>query len=271
MGAVKPEVVFHLAAESQVRRAAENRELTLQTNYRSAKYLLESAFRHSPDLLALVVSSSILVYPQTLTPPFREEMLSAPGEDDRAASVFASQPYALSVALIDQAARNSGLPVSVCRLTNVYGPGDFNSQRTVPLLFRAIIRNSPLELRLSAGQLAGVRDFLYIDDAVGSYLRLGAKTPELPGQAFNFGTDQPITLTGLIKLLFAGAGLTMENSQVSYSAVRTEGATPSYFADWSKAKNLLGWEPKIALQEGLQRTFLWYQEFFKRHPEALPS
>jgi nucleoside-diphosphate-sugar epimerase len=104
-----------------------------------------------------------------------------------------------------------------------------------------------------------LRDFLYVDDLV-DVLVLAASSEKAYGQLFNVGTGIPVdfrTLGDTIVRL-AGSG---RCEFVPFSEERKQLEPGHYYADIGKIKNLLGWQPKISLDEGLQRTLEYYHNY----------
>ena len=108
-----------------------------------------------------------------------------------------------------------------------------------------------------------LRDFTYVDDAVDAFL-LAAASDEANGQFYNLGGDRAISLKDLADLLVKvnGAGAYTVRP---YPADRKSIDIGDYYADFSRIKSVLGWEPKVSLQDGLARTLLFYKEHLGRY------
>jgi UDP-glucose 4-epimerase len=119
---------------------------------------------------------------------------------------------------------------------------------------RLLIEGKPFEV-WGGEQL---RDFTYADDAVDAFL-LAAASDKSNGQIFNLGGDCVISLKELADLLVQvnGSG---EYISHSYPADRKRIDIGDYYADFSRIRSALGWEPKVALREGLGRTITYYRE-----------
>ena len=150
--------------------------------------------------------------------------------------------------------------IGISRSSNVYGGGDLNFDRIVPETIKHILFDEPILIR-SNGKF--VREFFYVEDAVLAYLTLAEKISELDlkGEAFNFGTDQPITILDLVKKIKDISG--KENAEIKILDVaKTE--IKDQFLSSKKAQNILGWSPSHDLNSGLSETYLWYKEFFNK-------
>jgi CDP-glucose 4,6-dehydratase len=98
-----------------------------------------------------------------------------------------------------------------------------------------------------------------VDDAVSACLILAAalaEQPELAGEAFNFGQNQPVTVRALVDQILALCGRTDLVPEIRADA---KGEIPDQYLDSSRARRLLGWEPQYTLEEGLKGTIAWYR------------
>ena len=93
-----------------------------------------------------------------------------------------------------------GLPVAIARCGNIYGGGDLNWSRIVPGTIRSFLRGERPVIR-SDGRY--VRDYLYVKDAVGAYMRLAERLDDerIRGQAFNFSTETPLTTLEIVEAI----------------------------------------------------------------------
>lgn len=150
-----------------------------------------------------------------------------------------------------------GIRASALRLTNTYGPAmrvKDARQTFLGVWIRQLLQSEPIEV-WGGEQL---RDFTYVDDAVDGFL-LAAADPAADGEVFNLGGESAITLHDLAELLIDVAG----HGEVvvkEFPADRKRIDIGDYYADWSKIRRVLGWEPKVGLREGLQRTIAYYSE-----------
>jgi UDP-glucose 4-epimerase len=148
------------------------------------------------------------------------------------------------------------LRATALRLTNTYGPGmriKDARQTFLGIWIKNILQGAPLEV-WGGEQL---RDFTYVDDAVAALLLAGA-SPVADGQVYNVGGGPSISLSELAALLIQLAGQgTLEIKDFPPERKRID--IGDYVADWSKIQAGLGWAPKVALPEGLQRTLEYYK------------
>lgn len=147
--------------------------------------------------------------------------------------------------------REYGIPIVNIRPFNVYGPGQVGEGAIHRFVVRAL-KNEPLEIHGDGDQ---IRSWCYIDDFVDGVL-LCLEKDEAVGQAFNIGNPRgTITISMLARLIKEISGSKSEIVHVPKTYVDVELRIPSI----EKAKKLLGYEPKIDLEEGLRRTIEWYR------------
>ena len=252
LGEYEIDTVFHLAAQTIVTIANRNPVSTFETNIAGTWALME-ACRRSPSIRQVVFASSDKAYGDAQNLPYQEDM-----------PLKGSHPYDVSKACADliasSYARSFGLPVVTTRCGNFYGGGDLNWSRVIPGTIRSILRRTRPIIR-SDGQ--AVRDYFYVEDAVGAYMLLAervAEEPDLRGEAFNFSTEQRLSVLELVNQLSRLMNSTLEPDVRN---VATNEIAQQYLSA-EKARRLLGWKPLFGLETGLSKTVEWYQEFFGR-------
>lgn len=236
---------FHLAAQPLVGAALRSPVATFEANVRGTWLLLEQC-RLCPTVERVVVASSDKAYGPQVELPFHEATPLRP-----------RHPYEASKACADLVAQSFaatyGLPLAITRCANLYGGGDLHPSRLIPETIRALLEGRRPLLRSDGSPR---RDFLYIEDAVRAYLLLAERLlePGVRGEAFNFGTGQPRSVLEVVETLCRLTGRSVE-PEVQGRAVAE---IPVQFLDASKARERLGWEPQVPLEEGLRRTWEWY-------------
>ncbi len=238
--------VFHLAAQTIVPTANHSPLGTFETNIRGTWLLLEACRQH--DVQRVVVASSDKAYGPHRDLPYREDFSLQP-----------IYPYDVSKAATDLLARSYWhtwqLPVAVTRFANLYGGGDTNRSRLVPEAVAAALAGRPPVVRSDGSP---ERDFLYVEDAVAAYLAIWdalGQGRQARGEAFNAGGGRPHRVLDVVELICRLADSGVEPD------VRGSG-TPAgeidrQWVDFSKLRELTGWEPKVGLEEGLRRTIEW--------------
>jgi CDP-glucose 4,6-dehydratase len=243
--------VFHLAAQTIVGTANRSPLSTFETNVRGTYVLLEAcrAVAAAGGAIArIVVASSDKAYGSHDALPYREDLPLQP-----------TFPYDVSKACTDMVARSFattyGLPVAVTRLANVYGGGDLNWSRLVPDTCRSLIAGQPPVLRSDGSP---ERDYLHIDDAVEAYLTIAGSLDraELRGRAWNAGWGVPVSAREIVERLIDVSGRDVEPDVRGRGT--PHGEIDRQYLDSGAVRSELGWEPRVALGDGLRRTFDWY-------------
>jgi CDP-glucose 4,6-dehydratase len=245
--------VFHLAAQTIVGTAHRSPLSTFETNIRGTYTLLEACRATGvvgDPIERIVVASSDKAYGSHDDLPYRESFPLQP-----------SFPYDVSKAAADMIARSYavtyGLPTAVTRLANVYGGGDTNWSRIVPDTCRALIAGRRPVLRSDGSPL---RDYIYVEDAVGSYLAVAASLdrPEMKGRAWNAGAGRPVPVREIVDRLIAVSGQDVEPD------VQGEGTPPGeidrQYLDSTAIREELGWTPTWELDDALRATYQWYEQ-----------
>lgn len=245
---------FHLAAQAIVGVASESPLPTFDANIRGTWNLLE-ACRTSRTVERVVVASSDKAYGDQDVLPYTEDL-----------PLHGIYPYDASKACADIVARSYartyGLPIAVTRMANIYGGGDFNFSRIVPGTIRSVLLGEDPIVRSDG---TPVRDYLFVRDAVAAYLALAERIPgeRVTGQAFNFGTNAPISVLKLVELIVETAGGPVVTPRV-LSEAKLHGEIDRQFLDSSKARETLGWEATTSLRDGLAESISWYREHLDR-------
>ena len=164
-----------------------------------------------------------------------------------------SSPYSSSKAAADLLAlsyhRTYGLPVTVSRCSNNYGPYQF-LEKLIPLMISSALRDQPLPVY---GQGRNVRDWLYVEDhckAIDLILRQGRT-----GEVYNVGGHNEMRNIDIVRLICRELG--KPESLITYVEDR-KGHDLRYAVDPEKIRRELGWAPETAFQDGIKQTIRWY-------------
>jgi nucleoside-diphosphate-sugar epimerase len=177
-------------------------------------------------------------------PPMSEEDEPAP-VDDYGASKAGATLWCRAAAI------SRGLPVVTLRLFSPYGPWD-DPVRLIPSVSRAFLDGrSPL-----LASPSGERDFVYIDDVVDACL-LAASVPSAAGEIINVGSGRQATVGEVVATL---SRLIPGSPAPSWGAISPRPGPSAWVAGIVKARRILGWEPKVSLEEGLLRTVEWMRD-----------
>jgi UDP-glucuronate 4-epimerase len=258
-GVEYPEVdlVVHLAAHAKVHqlvrephRALENAIMTFN--------VLEYARQVG---LPLVFSSTREVYGDV----HRFEEYA----EEAADFAYTESPYSASKitseAFIYSYARCYGLDYLVFRFSNVYGRFDndlWRMERVLPLFMHQLARNEPITI---FGGEEKILDFTYIDDCADGIARgvYALAERRVANQTINLAFGQGNTLVRAAELIAAELGV---EPQIT-TAPSLLGEVTHYVADVRKARELLGWEPRTPLADGIPRAVTWFREWRATHPE----
>ena len=246
----KPDIVFHLAAQPIVESAYDNPRETIDVNVSGTVNILE-ACRQSDNLELLMVCSTDKAYGRSDNLPYTEETPLKGGH-----------PYDVSKSaadLITQAYfKTYGLPVSITRFSNVFGPGDTNLSRIIPGVFESILEKKEFLIR-SDGTM--VREYTYVEDIVDGCVKISRNAGVCKGEAFNFGSKNIFSVIGIIEKIEQTLGL-----KVDYKILnKAKNEIPEQYLDWSKAKEKLGWQPRTSIEEGIKNSYDWYKKLFFYH------
>lgn len=255
------EVVYHLASVVGVGTTIADPVRTIRNNVDSMLHILEVARREGSKV---VFSSSADVYGTLNKVPLEED------DDNRYAAPHVRRwVYARVKSLEEQLCfeyhRRYGLPTVVVRYFNSYGYGMdyFFPRRVIPLFVQSILEGRPLEV---VGDGRQTRSFCHVDDMVQGTI-LAAEVEDAVGQAFNIGNDEEITILGLAEKMLAIAEELGMARGLGWRCVSAEDVYGEEFEDihrrvpsLAKSRRILGYEPRVRLEEGLRRTLRAYRD-----------
>lgn len=233
------DAVVNLAARAGVRYSMENPHVYMTTNAHGSLNLLELMREFDVKKYVLASTSSLYAGQQM---PFVESLAVNTPISPYAASKKAAEVMAYSYHFL------FGIDVSVVRYFTVYGPAG-RPDMSIFRFIQWIDQGVPIEL---FGDGSQSRDFTYVDDiATGTIAALKPVGYEIINLG---GGNQPISMNTVIATL---EDLLGKKAKINYRDFH-KADLKSTWADISKANNLLGWEPKISLQEGLENSVKWY-------------
>ncbi len=245
-GKIKPlfegvDYVFHLAALARVPLSVENPALTSEVNISGTVNVFESA--KEAGVKRVVFASSSSVYGDKEELPYRETMQPDP-----------ISPYALQKWTGEKFANMFkdlyGFPVVSLRFFNVYGPRiDFDSDYSLVMgkFLKLKKAGKPLTIYGDGEQ---TRDFTYVLDVARGCIKAAESKRVEGGEVINIGSGNPISINKLADLI----------SKEKKHFDKRPGDVLHTHADIKKAKDLLGWEPKVSFKEGLENTKEWFKK-----------
>lgn len=157
--------------------------------------------------------------------------------------------------------RLHGMDVRIVRIFNTYGPRlraqeGSSYGRVIPRFIDQALADEPLTI---FGDGSQTRSFTYVDDTIEGLFRI-AFDKKAKGGFFNIGNENETTIRELAEKII---GLTKSKSEISYSPL-PEDDPKRRKPDITKARNILGWEPKTGLDEGLKKTIKWYGNYISK-------
>ena len=236
-----PDFIFHLASFGAYPLQTDCAKME-EVNIRGTRHLLESTVDLPYRVLVHTGSSSEYGFKDH---PMKESDVLAP------VSYYAITK-ATATHLCQMAAKTFHKPIVVLRPFSVYGSYE-EGERLIPTAIEAIRHKK--NIRLTPGHQR--RDFVYVDDVVGAYLKAIEHAAAIAGHVINIGTGTQSTNDEVVRTLFTVAGQTVEVEKGGFPARSWD--TSHWVADISRAARLLGWKPAYTLERGLSKTFQWFQ------------
>ena len=242
----KPDVVVNFAAESHVDRSIENPAVFLETNIMGTQVLMDACRQFGIQRYHQVSTDE--VYGDL--PLDRPDLFFT-----EKTPLHTSSPYSASKASADLLCnayhRTFGLPVTISRCSNNYGPYQF-PEKLIPLM----IANATADKALPVyGEGLNVRDWLYVEDHCAAIDLILEKGKE--GQVYNIGGHNEMRNIDIVKLILQA--LDKPESLITHVADR-KGHDQRYAIDPSFIHQELGWLPETKFADGIQSTIRWYLE-----------
>ena len=264
--------VIHLAARAGVRPSIAEPHLYTHSNITATVTLLQCVKQHLPPIQHFVYASSSSVYGDAVQASSAPHSASAARGfvesqcTDEPVSVYAATKKACEL-LVGTYSHQYELLCSGLRFFTVYGP--WGRPDMFPfLLLDSIERGLPVK---QFGDGSSSRDFTYIDDIVDGVIAVHDRRRVEAGSArqhevFNLGGSDSIRLSDFIRTVERVAGKRAQVQVVDNQA----GDVQHTFADCSKAARMVGYEPKVSVEEGMRRCYRWYKDEYEpwraQHP-----
>jgi UDP-glucose 4-epimerase len=251
------DLIFHLAAAVGVRHILQDPLAAINTNVRGTEAILGFAFKYWKRI---VVASSSEIYGKASHVPFHED-------DDRVlgSTAVGRWSYSMSKAIDEHFAfayAVKGLPVSIVRYFNSYGPrlDESGYGSVVANFIRQALRGEPITVHGDGEQ---TRCFTYISDTVTGTLLAGER-PAAIGQAFNIGNTHETRIQALAQAIKRLTRARAPIQLTPYRAYYGEGFedTRRRVPAMDKAKRLLGFQARVPLETGLRKTIAWCREHY---------
>ena len=242
----KPNIVVNFAAESHVDRSIDNPEIFLKTNILGTQVLMDACLKYGIDRYHQVSTDE--VYGDL--PLDRPDLFFT-----ESTPIHTSSPYSASKAAADLLVlayhRTYGLPVTISRCSNNYGPYHF-PEKLIPLMIVNALNEKPLPVY---GKGENVRDWLYVEDhckAIDLIIHKGTA-----GEVYNVGGHNEMANIDIVKLICKRLG--KSEDLITYVTDR-KGHDLRYAIDPTKIHTELGWLPETKFADGIEKTIKWYLE-----------
>lgn len=249
-----PDFIIHAASIASPIFYRKHPIETMDANVQGLRHLLDHALTNPPESFLFFSSSEIYGDPDPANIPTRETYRGLVSCTGPRACYDESKRYGETLCVNFH--QQHEVPVKIVRPFNNYGPGlKISDRRVLPDLFRNVLDDRNIAL-LSDGR--ATRTFCYIADAMEGYLR--ALISGHDGEPFNIGTESPeISMLDLAELVIRVSGKPLrvefrQSDDTHYTTDNPQRRCPSI----AKARELLGYEPKVQLEEGLERMFRYY-------------
>ena len=240
----RPDIVVNFAAESHVDRSIEDPGVFLRTNILGTQVLMDACRKFGVNRFHQVSTDE--VYGDL--PLDRPDLLFTEGTP-----IHTSSPYSASKASADLLVmayhRTYGLPVTVSRCSNNYGPYQF-PEKLIPLMIANCLNNKPLPVY---GEGLNVRDWLYVGDhckAIDLIIHYGKV-----GEVYNIGGHNEMRNIDIVRLICKELG--KPETLITYVTDR-KGHDMRYAIDPTKIHDELGWLPETGFKDGIHKTIAWY-------------
>lgn len=240
----KPDIIVNFAAESHVDRSIENPEIFLRTNIIGTSVLMDACRKYGIKRYHQVSTDE--VYGDL--PLDRPDLFFT-----ETTPLHTSSPYSASKAsadlLVQAYHRTYGLPVTISRCSNNYGPYHF-PEKLIPLMIINVLNNKKLPVY---GKGENVRDWLYVEDhcsAIDLIIRKGKV-----GEIYNIGGHNEKTNLEVVKTIIKELG---KSEDLIEFVTDRPGHDRRYAIDPTKIHNELGWLPATKFNDGIKKTIDWY-------------
>jgi NAD dependent epimerase/dehydratase len=242
----KREVVFHLGSLIAIPYSYMHPRDTIETNVIGALNVMTAAKEAGVE--RVIHTSTSEVYGTAIYVPM-DEKHPLQGQSPYSASKIGADMVAESFH------RSFGLPVSIIRPFNTFGPRQ-SARAVIPTIIIQALAATP---QISLGSVSPTRDYTYVDDLVSAFIKI-AESGDSVGEVINIGSGLEISIGNIAKkvlsVLNIDKPIILDDKRVRPAKSEVE----RLCCDYTKAKRLLSWEPEIPFEMGLQKTIQWISE-----------
>jgi len=240
----KPDIVVNFAAESHVDRSIEDPGIFLQTNIMGTQVMMDASRKYGVKRYHQVSTDE--VYGDL--PLDRPDLFFTEDTPLKTSSPYSSSKAGADL-LVNAYHRTFGLPTTISRCSNNYGPYQF-PEKLIPLMIANALADKPLPVY---GEGLNVRDWLYVEDhckAIDLIIRRGKV-----GEVYNIGGHNEMKNIDIVKIICEALG--KPESLITHVTDR-KGHDMRYAIDPAKIHGELGWLPETMFKDGIQKTIQWY-------------
>ena len=248
------DIIFHLGSLIAIPYSYIHPRETIETNIFGALNVLTAAKENEVE--KIVHTSTSEVYGTARYVPI-DENHPLQGQSPYSASKIGADKIAESFY------RSFDLPVAIIRPFNTFGPRQ-SARAVIP----TIITQALTREKIFLGSLHPTRDYTYVKDLIAGYIKV-AESPKSVGEVINIGSNFEISIGDLANKIVSLIG---KNAEIITDPVRVrpqDSEVERLWCDNTKAKRLLGWEPKTSLDEGLEKTIEWISEHMNLYKPEL--
>ncbi len=236
------EFVFHLGASISIPYSHRHPAEVAETNFMGTLNVLLACREF--EVKRLIHTSTSEVYGTALHVPI-----------DEGHPLQGQSPYSASKIGADKLAESFycsyGLPVTTVRPFNTFGPRQ-SARAVIPAIITQTLTLSTIHL----GNLDARRDFTYVDDTITGFLK-AAQAEDVEGKTFNLGTGREIYISDLARLVVEKVSRPVKIVVDSERLRPEKSEVQRLLSDNSLARKLLGWQPAVSLEQGLEKTIAW--------------
>lgn len=239
----KPDLVFHLAGVINLRRPIDDPLFHGDLNFLSRIEKIMNACEKNNVKKIIFVSSGGAIYQNATQVPTKESYLAHPNSLYGLANLIIEK-------YIETFCQKSKVSYVVLRLSNVFGPRQWESGVIPSLIINLLNKKSPVIY----GDGTQTRDFIYIDEVVDALIACADK---VENSVYNMGSGKEISLNEVFKIV--ANSLNIKEIKPTYKALKEQDTKRSAL-DIGKIKKETGWKPKMDFKEGLKKTIEWFKK-----------
>ena len=245
------DAVFHLAALIGIPYSYEHPQEVIDTNIIGTSNVLVAA-KELGSLERIVLTSTSEVYGSAVRVPMDEDH-PLQAQSPYSATKIAADALGLSFH------RSFGLPISIVRPFNAYGPRQ-SARAVIPTIISQALSGGPLKL----GTLDTTRDFTFVEDTAEGFVAAAASADAI-GEVINVGSGTEVSIREVVQKVgdIVGRELIVEGDDRRMRPEKSE--VSRLHSDSSKAERLAGWRAEVSLEDGLRRTTEWIREHIDQY------